>query len=537
MKEKFALWHLLFIEYLKRDWKKILIWVVGLGGFNGGFVPAFEEIAKGQGLAGMYETMQNPAMAAMVGTTPITQSSDYTIGAMYANEMLLFCGLFAMIIAALHVVGHTRKEEDLGLQELIRSFRVGRQANSLAVTVEMTVINLLVGLLTAILLGSFGVQSVGWQGSWLFGGSVALAGIIGGVLALLLAQIMPTSAGASGASLSLIGILYMARAATDVSFPKASFFNPMGWTYLTYPFTENRWYPLVIGLVFSLVVILLSFVLEGNRDLNDGYLPEKEGREHAPKSLLSVPGLLLRLNRGVAVGWLIAYAILGAAYGSIYGDMQTFLDGNELMKHMFTQSGTSIEASFTATIMMVMIALAVILPVVAINKLFAEETRLHFSQLFSTKVSRGKLYWWTMLLALVFGILAIAFSAGGLGGAALAVMSADSAMGLADFMQAGFNYLPVLLFFMGLAGLALGFAPGLGKVVYGYLGYSFAISYFGGILDLPEWFSKTSALNWPSRMPMDSFDGGIFAIVLVISLVMIAAGFLGYRQRDLREGA
>lgn len=49
MKEKFARWDTLFLQYLKRDWKKIIIWVLGLGMFSAGFVPAFKEIAKGQG--------------------------------------------------------------------------------------------------------------------------------------------------------------------------------------------------------------------------------------------------------------------------------------------------------------------------------------------------------------------------------------------------------------------------------------------------------------------------------------------------------
>src|SRR5699024_289926 len=83
-------------------------------------------------LLGMYETLQNPAMTSMVGPTPIETAANYTLGALYAHEMLLFCALFAMIITVLHVVGHTRKEEDLGLAELVRSFQVGRQANSLA---------------------------------------------------------------------------------------------------------------------------------------------------------------------------------------------------------------------------------------------------------------------------------------------------------------------------------------------------------------------------------------------------------------------
>ncbi|MBW6194312.1 hypothetical protein KZ855_34145, partial [Pseudomonas aeruginosa] len=69
MNEKFARWNVLFIQYVKRDWKKIIVWVLGLGLFSGAFVPAFEEIAKGQGLLGMFETMQNPAMISMVGPT------------------------------------------------------------------------------------------------------------------------------------------------------------------------------------------------------------------------------------------------------------------------------------------------------------------------------------------------------------------------------------------------------------------------------------------------------------------------------------
>lgn len=537
MKEKFALWELLFLKYLQRDWKKILLWVVLLAGFSGGLVPYFEEIAQGDGGVGMFETMQNPAIASMVGPTPVTQASDYTVGAMYAHEMLLFCGLFAMIMTALHVVGHTRKEEDLGLQELIRSFRVGRQANSLAVMVEITLINLLIGLATSGLLLSFDVKGITGTGSLLFGLSVALAGVLGGVFALFFAQIMATSAGASGASLGFIGLLYMLRGATDVSNEKWSMVNPMGWTYLTYPFTENRWYPLALGLIFSVVVTLVAFFLEGKRDLNDGYLPEWEGRAQAPKSLLSVPGLLLRLNRGVMIAWLVSFGVLGAAYGSIYGDMQTFLESNELLKAMFTHTGTSIEASFTATIMMVMMGLAAILPIVIVNKLGAEESRQHFSQLFSTKVSRKQFYGWTLVLAIIAGALGILLSAGGLGASALAVMNKETSMDLMDFLAAGFNYFPVILFFTGLAALLLGFAPALGKLLYIYLGYSFALSYFGGMLDLPDWVSQTSALNWPSQMPMEEFDLTVFLVVMIISVVMIVLGLIGYQKRDLKEGA
>jgi ABC-2 type transport system permease protein len=537
MKEKFTRWNVLFVQYLKRDWKKIFIWILGLGLFSSGFVPAFVEIGKGQGLMGMYETMQNPAMISMVGTTPVKAGADFTLGAMYANEMLLFCGLFAMIMAALHVVSHTRKEEDHGLTELVRSFQVGRQANSLAVIAEIVFIHLLLALFIGGVMISFGALTITAKGAFLFGASIGMAGILGAVIALVVSQIMSTSSGAAGAALGLVGLLYIVRAGTDVSAPDLSILNPMGWTYLTYPFTKNNGVPLIIAVVFSILAVIIAFALEGGRDMGAGYLPEREGRAAAKKSLLSVPGLFIRLNKGVIISWLIGFVIMGAAYGSIYGDMQTFLNSNEMMRQMFTLAGVSIEASFTGTIMMVMIGLVSILPIAIMNKLFSEEIRLHLNQLYSTKVTRTNLYWTSVIIAILAGAAGILLASGGLGGTAVSAMGGSSTMTMGDFIAAGYNFLPSVLFFTGLAALALGWVPRLGKVIYVYLGYSFALNYFNGILKLPEWFTKTAVQSWVPRMPVDKFDGTVFITMTVISIALMAVGFIGYRRRDMLEGA
>src|SRR5699024_11916734 len=88
-----------------------------------------------------------PAVISTVGPTSDEVASDYTLGAMYAHEMLLFCGLFAMIISILHVIGHTRKEEDLGLTALVRSFQVVRQANSFAAIAEVVFLILILAFI------------------------------------------------------------------------------------------------------------------------------------------------------------------------------------------------------------------------------------------------------------------------------------------------------------------------------------------------------------------------------------------------------
>ncbi|QHS21465.1 tetronasin resistance protein [Virgibacillus sp. MSP4-1] len=535
MKEKFARWNTLFLIYLKRDWKKMIVWVLGLGLFSASYVPAFEEIAKGQGLLGMYETLQNPAMIAMLGPTPVEAAGDFTLGAMYAHEMLLFCSLFAMIIAVLHVVSHTRKEEDLGLTELVRSFQVGRQANSLAAMMESVFINILLALVISGVMISFGADTITVEGSLLFGASIGMAGILGAVIALVMAQIMSASSGATGSALGMIGLLYIIRAGTDVSNVDLSMFNPLGWTYLTYPFTENNWIPLLFAFIFSFIMMVIAFNLEGTRDMGAGYLPEREGRSRAKKSLLSVHGLFIKINKGVMISWFIAFVLMGAAYGSIFGDMQTFLESNDIMKEMFTHSGVTIEESFTGTIMMVMIGLVSILPIVIVNKLFSEESQQRLSQIYATKVTRRQLYWNNIGLAISSGVAGTLLAVVGLGGTAIASMGNTLTMDIFDFLAAGFNLFPSVLFFTGLAALALGWAPKLGKVVYVYLAYSFLLNYFGHILDLPEWFSKTAIQSWFPRMPIEDFDGTVFITITVLSVVFMIVGYFGYHRRDMLE--
>src|SRR5699024_7330415 len=158
---------------------------------------------------------------------------------------------------------------------------------------------------------SFVVKTIDAQGAFLFGGSIALAGIIGGVLALVMSQIMATSTAATCPPSRLIWPLHCVRAGTPECHLALSMFNAMGWIYLTYPFTSNNLLPLLFALIFSLVFTVLAFVLEEHRDMGAGYRPEREGRATAKKSLLSVPGLFFKINKGVMIGWLIAFVVMG----------------------------------------------------------------------------------------------------------------------------------------------------------------------------------------------------------------------------------
>src|SRR5699024_646440 len=125
---------------------------------------------------------------------------------------------------------------------------------------------------------------------------------------------------------------------------------------------------------------------------------------------------------------------------------------------------------------------------------------------------------------------------GSLGGVAMTAMDSSEELTMNVFLVAGYNLFPAVLFFIGLAALALGWAPKLRKVVYVYLIYSVMINYFEGILDLLDWFLNTAVQSWISQMPMESFDASSFITLTVISIVLIIIGYLGYSKRDMFEG-
>src|SRR5699024_12608943 len=104
------------------------------------------------------------------------------------------------------------KEDELGLIEIERSIQIGRQANALAAIIEIVLVNMVIAVLIFVMIISFNVETISIQGSLLIGITIGMAGIMGASIALVMSQIMPTSSSATGASLSIVGLLYIIRA-------------------------------------------------------------------------------------------------------------------------------------------------------------------------------------------------------------------------------------------------------------------------------------------------------------------------------------
>ena len=69
--------------------------------------------------------------------------------------------------------------------------------------------------------------------------------------------------------------------------------------------------------------------------------------------------------------------------------------------------------------------------------------------------------------------------------------------------------------------------------VYRLLGYSFCITYFAVLLDLPKWMTHTSLFNVLAKMPMEKFDLMSFAILTSIGILAMLLGGILYTRKEI----
>ncbi|WP_054700188.1 hypothetical protein [Secundilactobacillus odoratitofui] len=113
--------------------------------------------------------------------------------------------------------------------EMVRAHSVGRQSSLLATLYELIIVNVISGLLMGVTLQGINMSGADTSGNWLFGFGLAAFGMMFGALTLLLAQFASNARGATTMSYSLLGLLYILRAMTDVQNVKYTWWTVFGW--------------------------------------------------------------------------------------------------------------------------------------------------------------------------------------------------------------------------------------------------------------------------------------------------------------------
>ncbi|MCL1886005.1 MAG: ABC transporter permease [Dehalococcoidia bacterium] len=508
------------------------IWIVGLLLFS--VILAFSmgsmfDDAARQALA---ETLKNPGIIAMMG--PVYGADNYTAGAMYSNTMLLWVIMAVAVMNILFVVRHTRADEEKGRAELVRSLPSGRMSNLNATMISAVVINAVLALSVGVGLAVAGDESMGFIGSMLYGAVLGMSGLFFAAIAALFAQLSPSSGGAMGYSFSSLGIFYIMRAAGDMNSEVLSLISPLGIAQRSQIYAGNYWWPVLILLFEAVVVAAISYKLNSIRDMDQGFIHAKPGRKEASATLLSSFGLSFRLLRNMLIVWLIVMFLLGASYGSILGDIDTFIKESEFYQQLIGVNDQYSTVTMFAAMVNSMMSFICLVPLLMIAmKARSEEKDGHAEHSLTRGISRTKYLAGFTVLSCAASILLQCAMAGGLYVVASSVLPDPSELSLGFLLQASLVYLPALWIMTSIAILLTGLWPKATNAIWGYYGFSFLMIFIERFMDIPVWIMKLVPFSYIPQLPTDAINYVTLAVLTVIATTLAAIGFVFYRKRDL----
>ncbi|URT68880.1 ABC transporter permease [Cytobacillus firmus] len=514
------------------DRLRIPIWVLALTFFTIIVPTAFKGLYNSQQERdAMAQTMANPAMTAMTGPADL---SNYTVGVMTAHQMLLMTAAVTGLMSILLVARHTRADEEDGRLELLRSLPVGRLSylNATLLTVSAACIGL--ALINGFGLYALGIESMDLEGSLLYGAALGSAGIFFAGVTAVFAQASDSSRGTIGYSIAVLLISYLFRAITDISNESLSWLSPLAWVTKAEVYDSNNWWPIVLMVAAAIVLFSVANYLNAIRDLDRGFFPSMPGKKYASRFLQSPIGLALRLQRTGIISWAIGMFVLGASYGSVLGDLESFFADNEAMKQLLKPTaGVSLVEQFIPMLMIVISLMATIPPVMAMNKLRGEEKKERIVHLLSRAVSRTKLLGSYFVISVINGFLMISLAALGLWSAGTSVVEGGLSFGM--IFGAALSYYPAMLVMISLAVFLIGFLPKFTGFIWLYVLYSFIVLYLGGLFQFSDWIGSLSPFGHVPQAPIEEFS-----IIPLLSLcgsaaVLALAGFIGFNRRDIEQ--
>jgi len=489
------------------------------------FVGIFNSAAERQAMA---ETMKAPAMVAMLG--PVYGSDNYTNGAMMSNMMLLFTIIGVAIMNILLVIKHTRRDEEEGREEVIRSLPVGRLSVLSATMFVSLIVNLVISLIVSFGLFFLQIESMDLSGSLVYGFTLGISGLFFATLTSLFCQLTPSSRGATAYSFSALGLSYLILAA-GVGSEIATYISPLSFALKVQAYVGNYLWPLLVMLAGSILILGMAFILNQTRDLGEGLLSAKPGRKNASRFLKSPFGLSVRLTKNGIIGWGIGLYILGISYGSV--DLDAFLETSDyFMKLLTITEGTSLTLQFITMVLSVMAIISAVPTLLTLLKVRSEEKKGRNEQIIARNISKPRLLGGYFILSVISSFLMLFLIIFGFWTGSTFLVEGNTTSFL-TYLNSGMIYLPAIWITIGMTILLISYLPRYTGLVWAYLGFSFFAVYLGKLLELPDWVSKISPFGHLPQIPIEDMSWTSPIVLTVIAILFMAVGFIKYKKRDM----
>lgn len=391
---------------------------------------------------------------------------------------------------------------------------------------------MILALSHGVLLGALGISGTTTAGAFAYGAVLGVTGMFFAALTAFFAQLTPSARQATGYSFMFLIGAYLVRAVGDQTNEILARISPLGLVMRAQVFVRNYWWPIFIILALAIVISGLAFLLNAKRDMDQGFITEKQGRATASALLRTHMGLAWRLSCNTLIAWAVGMFAFGAGLGGLMGDAEAFVNESEIFQMLMQTSPDFAATELFTMLVNVLLAIVCIAPVfILVFKLCGEEKDHRTENILSGAVSRTNY----MAGYIVIGFLAtiimpVATTAG------LWMVGSHMAEGpiyFSTMLRAMVVYVPALWVILGLAVLFVGILPKGIFLCWAYFGYIFIAGFFGDLLNMPEWSMRLSPFGFVPRLPLDQVNTAALLGLSAVAIVLTTLGIIFYKQRDI----
>lgn len=510
---------------------KISLWMIGLVGISIIVALAYPEIyTSEEDIMGFAITMDNPAMIAMLGSGYETES--FNLGAIFANEMLMFTSIALAAMNILLMSNSTRDDEQAGRLEIIQSLPVGKISYLTASVILLFSVNFVINALLTIGLATLGEAVFTWESSLLYSSVLTFTGLFFAGITAVVAQLAETAHGTKQIAFGALILSYVIRMIGDVQNETLSLFSPLGWTTRTEVFVEDHWLPILVLGVSFLLLVGIAFYLRRNRDMFAGILPSRGGKRQASAFLKTTPGFIWHLQKTKIISWFILLFALSAAFGAILGELEAYFSDIDILQQFLAGSAGDGMMEQFITYLFAIMSIFSVFPVLSIMISLKSEEDAHRTEHFYTRaVSRSKVFITYFIFSVLTSLLMQFAIAGGIYITSRNVL--EETISLQTYIEMSFVYLPAILVFIGLITLLIGLLPKLTHSIWLYVTYVFVVLYLGNLLEFPDWANSLSVFHHIPEYPHEAIEWNTMFILIVIGLILAVIGIAGYNKRDI----
>jgi len=517
---------------LRRDRVRLPVWLLALGGVTAASASSLRPLYPTQQSIDDYARLfgDNPALIAFAG--PGHGFDDPNLGVILVNETQLWACIGAALMSIFLVNRHTRMEEDAERTELVRASVVGRHAPIAAAVLVVAGADLVLSGVLSVLFVAFGYAVAG---SVALGASILVAGLAFTGIAALAAQLAGGSRATLGISTATLGVAFVLRAIGDIAEHPVRWLSPIGWAQGVRAYANERWWPVLLGVAFTALVVALAFAASNRRDLGSGILPQRPGPGRAATWLSGPVGLAVRLQRGAVVGWAVGVLVMGVVYGSIGDDVEELIEENPTYADFLAQvEGVDLTDAFFATATSQLALLGAGFAVSSVLRVRSEEAAGRVETVLAAPVGRTRWVLSHLLVAVVGTVLVV--GAGGLGtGVAFAVASGDSGQ-VARLTAAALVTVPAVLVLAGVALALFGTSARVALVSWVLVAVAVLVELFGELLRLPGWLRDLSPFHHLPGLPAQELRILPLLTLLALASALVGLGMRTFRSRDLAVG-